>query len=29
MVQRMISLLVRCNSFIAIGAAHLPGEKGI
>ena len=29
MVQRMISLIVRGNSFIAVGAAHLPGEKGI
>jgi hypothetical protein len=29
MTQRMIDLITHGNAFIAIGAAHLPGEKGI
>lgn len=29
MVQRMDGLITRGNAFIAIGAAHLPGDKGI
>ena len=29
MVERMDSLIAHGNAFIAIGAAHLPGEKGI
>jgi len=29
MVDRMESLLARGNAFIAIGAAHLPGERGV
>ena len=29
MVERMASLLARGNAFIAVGAAHLPGELGI
>ncbi len=29
MVERMKSLLARGNAFIAIGAAHLPGEQGV
>ncbi len=29
MVERMQSLIGRGNAFIAIGAAHLPGERGV
>ena len=29
MVQRMQGLLAEGNAFIAIGALHLPGEKGV
>jgi uncharacterized protein YbaP (TraB family) len=29
MVARMASLLARGNAFVAVGAAHLPGEAGI
>jgi uncharacterized protein YbaP (TraB family) len=29
MVERMATLLTQGNAFIAVGAAHLPGEAGI
>jgi len=29
MVKRMIPLLQRGSAFVAVGAAHLPGEEGM
>ena len=29
MVQRMKPLLEKIDAFIAVGAMHLPGEKGV